>query len=113
MGLNSKEPMTIKDTLQSLSTYPIPVNFIDKTITDNGLGGADDYTFEISQSRAFKKASAEIYLFMYGAPSLTEQDISLSVVERSNYWRLAQLILGEIDDPRFDGITYGFMGDEF
>lgn len=105
--------MTIREALQSLTPYPIPVNNIDKICIDRALIAGTTYDLTISQSDDFKLATADVYMFMYGAPSITEQDISLSVVERSNFRDMANRIYGELNDPKYMGKKYGFIGENF
>lgn len=105
--------MTILESLVSLTSYPIPSNAIEKICVDRELTSGDTYTVLIGTSAAYRLAVADLYMWMFGAPSITEQDISISVGERGNYLKLANSIYGELGDARFSGTVIGFTGDLF
>jgi len=105
--------MIIREALQSLTTYPVPVNQIDKICIDRGLDVTETYTATIAESEVFELATADVYFWMYGAPSLSEQDLGISVVERSNYLDMANTFYAKYDDSKFRGTSFGFIGEDW
>lgn len=105
--------MTILEALQSATNYPVPVNAIERFCLDRALTSSTTFTAGISQSQGFQLALADVYFWMYGAPSISEQNISLSVVQRENYLNMANKIYGQYDDPKFSGSKYGFVGEDW
>lgn len=105
--------MTVLDALSSINTYPIPVNTIEKICIDRGLTSSDPYTKEIGESEAYELANADVLLYLYTAPDLKEQNVSITQGDRDNFLSSANFIYGKYEDPKFTGITYGFIGDSF
>ena len=88
--------MTIAESLLSLNTYPIPANTIEKYCIERGLVTTDDFTLVVSQSDAYRLATADVYLWLYTAPDLKEQQISFNVEERENFLEMANSIYDEL-----------------
>ena len=104
--------MTILEALTALNTYPIPTNTIEKICIERALTSSDTFDIAVSQLDSFKLATADVYLFLYGAPDLREQEISIGIEERDNFLYLANLIYGEFEDPKYSGFNYGFVGED-
>jgi len=100
--------MTIYQALTSVTKYPIPSSFIERIGIDRGLTIADDYS---GLNQSIELATADVYMFLYGAPDLKEQEVSITQADRDNYLKMANQIYGKYDDPNFSGIRYGFIGE--
>lgn len=108
--------MTISQALISLNTFPIPDLFIDKVGIERGLVITDDYTLEIGQSKSFELATADVYMYLYTQlSSLKEQEVSFGqdAATKENFFSLANAIYAKYGDPKFSGINYGFIGENF
>jgi hypothetical protein len=105
--------MTIAESLFSLNSYPIPVNTVEKFCIDRELTSTDEYTKTIGDSEEYQLAMADVFLYLYTAPDLKEQQISINQADRNNYLNRANKIYGFYDDPKFSGIIYGLIGENF
>jgi hypothetical protein len=105
--------MTILESLSTLVAYPIPTLLLGRVCTKRALTETETYTITIEQSDAYQLAMADVYMWMFGAPDLKEQDISITPAERDNYLALANTIYGALDAVEFTGDVYGFVGEEF
>ncbi len=103
--------MTILEAIKSSTVYPVPVVNIEKMCIDRGLDKDMEYTQEIGSSQSYRLATADLYLFLYASNSITEQEVKISVNEKDRYKDLANAIYGEYDDPKYTGLTYGFIGE--
>ena len=100
--------MTIYQALASVTNYPIPALLIERVGVDRGLTITEDYT---GLNQSIELAMADVYMFLYGAPDLKEQEVSITQADRDNYLKMANQIYGKYDDPNFSGIRYGFIGE--
>ena len=107
--------MTVAESLKSINIYPIPDSAVEKICTDRGLTLTDEYTKTIGESEAFQLATADTYFFLAINPNIVEQAVGISFAadEKKRLKAEADKIYGEFDDPKFDGGTYGFKGDEY
>lgn len=101
--------MTIQESLLSLSTYPIPVVTIANICDDRGLEPAADKT----AGEALDLAKADVWVWLYDAPNLSEQGISISLTQRSNLLAKANAIYDLYGDETISGQTVGFIGEDF
>lgn len=107
--------MTIGQSLKSLSAYPIPT----ATVTDiaEGCGLAVDtlLTKELRKSRDFRRAQAKTYLYLAGAPNVSQggQSYSFSEDDRDFFKDLAKDILDDLGEEA-DGIgnNFGYQGED-
>lgn len=105
--------MNISEALLSLNNYPIPSTVIDKILVDRALDGSTEYNLTISESDAFNLATADIYYWLYSCPNFAEQEINFTITDRDNFLSVANKIYLELDDPKFIGIKYGFIGEDY
>ena len=105
--------MTISQALLSVNTYPIPDLLIEKVGIERGLTVTDDYSLEVSKSDSFKLAMADVYMYLYTSPDFSEQEVSFTQADRDSFYSLAQAIYAELNDPKFVGLKYGFVGESF
>lgn len=105
--------MTILEALKSINPYPIQDNTIIKICLDRGLEWTDEYIGTLNGIEPFDLATADIYTYLYSAPSLREQEISLTVADRDNYYKLAFVLYGKWDDDTLSSGQYGYIGEDF
>lgn len=105
--------MTILQALQSFNVYPIPVDAVERICIERGLTSSDDYTIDISTSQAFELAGADVYMYLYGSFDLREQSVSLSKSDKDVFLNLANSVYAKYDDPKFNGGTAGFVGEDW
>ncbi len=105
--------MTIKQALQALVSYPVPALFIDKICLQRSLLPDSELDASAALSEKYELAEADLYMYMYTAPDLKEQEISISVKERRNYFHKAQIVYGKYDDEKHIGLEFGFIGENY
>jgi len=105
--------MTIKEALTSLVQYPIPDANVEKIGVDRGLTLTEEYTTTIAESDAYRLAEADLFMYMFTAPDLKEQEISITPADRKNYKNRANRVYGELNDPAFSGRRYGLIGENY
>lgn len=103
--------MTISESLLALSTYPIPVNTIEKICVNREQVSGDDY---IGTSENYELAEADVYLFLFTAPDLKEQEVSISQGDRDRFLNLANSIYSKYDDSKYSGKgKFGYIGENW
>ena len=105
--------MTVKEALISETIYPVPDNTVEKICIERGLDSSIEFTLLIAESDSYRLAKADVYMWLYISPSVREQEIAITQADKDNYYKLAMLIYGELNDPKFDGNSYGFKGEDF
>ena len=73
------------------------------------------YTAEIAATPAYELATADVYMYLYGQPSITEQEVGINNTQaiKQGFLDAANRIYGKYGDPKFSGGTYGFIGDKW
>ena len=79
---------TVKQALIDAIHYPIPVGFVENTIIERQLNEETEYTYEISQSKAFKGALADCLYSLLQAVSVSESDKSVGTLTDKDKERL-------------------------
>ena len=103
--------MTVSESLLSLSNYPIPENTIEKICINRGLDCASDYD---GTSQTYELAEADVYMFLYASPDVSEQEVSFSQDDRDRFLNLANTIYGIYDDPKYSGKgKFGYIGENW
>lgn len=107
--------MTILEALTSLNSFPIPINAMEKACVDRGLTSSEDYTALIGISEAYELATADIYMWLYGQPSLVEQEVGINQLleVKKGFLAFANRIYAKYNDDKFSGNTYGYIGENF
>ncbi len=107
--------MTVSEALKSINPFPIPDLFIEKVGVDRVLDVTVPYTAVISALSSYELATADVYLFLYGQPSITEQEVGINNTQaiKKGFLDLANRIYDKYSDPKFSGEKYGFVGDSF
>lgn len=106
--------MTIEQALTSLSQYPIPSAFVDTMLMRIGLSGQETFTQEVANSREFKAAKAEVYLYLMTAPSVSENGftISLDSTAKTTYRELYEQLQSELGASSALEVDYGYKGED-
>jgi hypothetical protein len=107
--------MTVKEALQSINAFPIPDLFIEKVGVERELNISEEYTKEISVTSNYELATADVYMWLYGQPSLGEQEISFTQLQeiKKGFLDFANRIYDKYGDAKFTGGKYGFVGDKW
>lgn len=105
--------MTVLETLQGLSTYPIPERTIQSICIARGLVTSVDFTLAIHNSKEYQLSKADVYMFLYTAPSLREQEVSITNSEKDNYKALAMNIYAAQGESISGGVRYGMIGEDY
>lgn len=107
--------MTIKQSLHSLSAYPIPSNAIENICGNAGISPDTQMTDVVRADAGYKKAVAHAYLWLAEAPNISQGGISYSFgdEERRRYRNRASALLAEVgSDSEADGCGYGYVGSD-
>lgn len=107
--------MTILESLLAISAYPIPLRTIETTAVKRGLEMEDDCDSDTLASRSYRLASADIMMWLFYAPNVSQggQSYSLTDAQRAAFRSRARTIydeLGDADDKN-NGIRYGYKGE--
>lgn len=107
--------MTISQALISLNSFPIPALLIEKVGIERGLTVSEDYTLAIGESQSFKLATADVYFWLSTHADFSEQEVRFSQQEaiKKQFAKMANDIYLEFDDPKYSGVKYGYVGDEW
>jgi hypothetical protein len=105
--------MTIAESLATLSAYPISASFIESTCLKRGLTSTETMIKGTFDLQSYNLAVADILVWLYNAPNLGEQQISISLQERSNLLARANKIYGIYEDGEGTGGVCGFVGESF
>ena len=79
---------TVKQALIDAVHYPIPVGFIENTLIERQLDEKTEYSYEVSQSKAFKGALADCLYSILQAVSVHESDKSIGTLSDKDKERL-------------------------
>ncbi len=79
---------TVKQALIDAIHYPIPIGFVENTIIERQLTENAEYTYEVSQSNAFKGALADCLYSLLQAVSIHESDKSVGTLSDKDKERL-------------------------
>ncbi|MBQ8969168.1 MAG: hypothetical protein IJ064_05505 [Bacteroidaceae bacterium] len=79
---------TIRQALIDAIHYPIPVGFVENTMIERQLDEDAEYTYEVSQSKAYKGALADCLYSLLQAVSVSESDKSIGTLTDKDKERL-------------------------
>jgi len=107
--------MTILEAIQSINTYPIPVNAILLFCADRGLVSSDTYTQAIGQSKEYRLAYADSLMWLHDSPSIVEQEVGLNnaIAIKQDMAERANQIYGGYSDAKYNGKSFGFIGENW
>lgn len=108
--------MTVLQSLQSLSAYPIPSATLQDIVEGLEIYPEAEVTPEIRNTPVMKRARARTYAFLVTAPNISQNGVSFSFTaeERKQFRKLAVNLLQEIgDDTSGLKTKYGYVGEDF
>ena len=105
--------MTIQESLLSLNSYPILASFIEKVGIDRNLDITLAYTSVIAVSQSYELATADVYKWLFSCPNLKEQEVSLTIQERTDFLNTANSIYSKYNDTKFSGQRVGYKGENW
>lgn len=108
--------MTIRQSLKSLSAYPIPPATLQDIVEGCGLSLDTELTQEMRNGKEMKRAKARAYAYLVIAPNISQNGVSFSFTaeERKQFKKLAVDLLKEIgDDTSGLKTKYGYVGEDF
>lgn len=123
--------MTIKESLLSLTSYPIPDEALDLIMLERGLSDTatnsteDDSTSEpqgesaagssladIVKTKAYKLAKADVYTWLSAAPNVSQggQSYGFNADEKKRFLRWASNLYAENGESDASRTIYGYKG---
>lgn len=107
--------LTIAQSLQAISLYPINPLTIQNIVEDCGLNMADEATAEKRASTSYRRAKARVYLYLAQAPAVTEAGSTYSFTdeERKQFRNAAADLLAGESENNADTLTVGYVGENF
>lgn len=105
--------MTIAESLATLSAYPVLSSFIESTCLKRGLTSTETMVQGTFALQSYNLAIADILVWLYNAPNLGEQQISISLQERANLLDRANKIYSTYEGEAGAGGVCGFVGESF
>ncbi|MCI8997666.1 MAG: hypothetical protein HFJ95_01560 [Muribaculaceae bacterium] len=107
--------MNVAQSLRSISAYPIPTATLQDIAEGVGLSADMELSQEVRQSKEFRRAQAQTYIWLSEAPNVTQNNVSFSFSEdeRKRLRTRGEAILDEIgDEDTVSGVTYGYKGED-
>ncbi len=107
---------TVLDSLKGINAYPVPLRTLTGKAAGRGLDVTQEATHEVLSSKAYKLAEADILLWLYEAPNVSQggQSYSFTDDQRAAFRSRAYSIYGqwgEAGDPTIPKAKYGYKGD--
>lgn len=106
--------MTILESLRCLSGYPIPTITIEDIAENAGLCCSYELTQELRNSADYKRAKANVYIWLASAPNVSQNGISYNFTadERKRFKDNAESILTELDKNNILVNKFGYKGED-
>lgn len=107
---------TVSDALMSIANYPVPMRVIGVACTRRGLDIDDVISPEIMSGRCFQLAKADILMYLFRAPNVSQggQSYSFDTAQRQMFKRMANGIYARFGDEENEdgrnGGVYGYKG---
>lgn len=109
--------MTVVEALLAVSGYPIPYRTIEGVALKRGVALDATATEDVLASAGYLLCVADLYVWLYFAPNVTQGGQSYSFTDEQRRWWKAQAlrIYDELDDEAAEGLKtrYGYMGAKF
>lgn len=107
--------LSVADALMSIANYPVPMRVVGVTCNRRGLNVDDAASAEIMAGRCFLLAKADILMYLFNAPNVSQggQSYSFDASQRANFRRAAMGIynrFGEGAENGSNGVAYGYKG---
>ena len=89
---------TILQVLIDEIHYPIGTGHAENRVLKRGLNGDDECTTEVMNGNAFMGALADCLVFLLSAPNFSEADKQLSMTDKTNMLKQANMIYRSIGE---------------
>ena len=104
--------MTIAESLMCLTKINID-DIIEKVCIDRGLDSTMDYDATWKDSISYQLAKADIFMELYSIADIKEQDITITLPQRTYFFDQAQKLYSQYEESSFTGEIFGFVGSKF
>lgn len=106
--------MNVAQSLRSISAYPIPPATLQDIAEGVGLSTDMELTQVVRRGREFRRAQAQMYIWLSEAPNVTQNNVSFSFSEdeRKRLRTRGEAILDEIGESAGNGVIYGYQGED-
>lgn len=104
---------TLLEALKGINAYPIPLRTILKVAERRGVTLSDTATADNLAGSGFNLATADLLMWLVGAPDVTQggQSYSFTDEQRKQMKNEADALYGEFgDDEVPSGVVYGYKG---
>lgn len=104
---------TLLNTLEAVSSYPIPEATIQEIALSRGMKLDTEATTESITSQEFRLAKADVQLWLSTAPNVTQSGITINLDKdaRESLKSQANAVYGEYGDPLYEPKPkYGYKG---
>lgn len=101
------------EALKSVSAYPIPLRTLIETAERRGVQLTDEATQEVLTGKAYRLALADLYLWLYLAPDVSQggQSYSFTDEQRKSFRSQATAIYNEMQETTASAQpVYGYKG---
>lgn len=91
--------LTILDALKGLTAYPIPLRALAEIAEGRGVALHEEATEEALSGKAYNLAKADVFLWLFSAPNITQggQSYSFSDAQRTEFKNRAHRLFSEYD----------------
>ncbi len=106
---------TVLEALKSVSAYPVPLRTLVETAERRGLTLTDEATQEVLTGRTYRLALADLLLWLYLAPNITQggQSYSFTDEQRTEFKNRAYAMYNELQESYASTKTiYGYKGSK-
>ena len=107
------EMATTLDALKGVSAYPIPLRTLVEVAERRGVSLSEEATQAVITGRQYRLAKADLLLWLYLAPNVTQggQSYSFTDEQRKQFRNQASSIYAELGDEHATSQpTYGYKG---
>lgn len=104
---------TVLEALKSVNAYPIPLRTIIETAERRGVALTDEATQEVLVGKVYRLALADLLLWLYLAPDITQggQSYSFTDEQRKQFRNQANAIYDELGEKTASvQPTFGYKG---
>lgn len=104
---------TVLEALKSVSAYPVPLRTLVETAERRGLTLTDEATQEVLTGKTYRLALADLLLWLYLAPNITQggQSYSFSDEQRKQFRNQANALYNELGEETASAQPiYGYKG---
>lgn len=101
------------DALKGLTAFPLPSRSVEWVAAKRGLNIEAEATQEVLTGKEFNLACADLYLWLYTAPNVSQggQTYSFSLEQRTHFRNEAQRLF-DLYAPKEVKPVYGYKGSK-